>query len=272
MVDARFLVGLAVVGLAAVAGCSGSEASPESADDDELRSTERGFEYDCTTPAGRTLIDSASTKLLITDGHLRFDGNFGPNLGARDKTYKAPAGAVRVRYGGYETGDDCAMKVVADETLLKGQPSGKLRIQCAGDGFQQDILSCSAPKAATLKLPRTAPTTPPAPTVPPASTKKWACTTTAGSPSLEGAVTMQVVDGSIRVLADSLEYTGTRDREYHPRSGNWLSYDDVGYGGDCSMSLIVDAKTLIASSTTTTLKVRCSGEGFQEDRYSCKPK
>ena len=267
MIRARLLVG---VGLLAMVGCAGAETSSEATDDDELRSTERGFEYQCTSPSSRTLIDAPSSKILITDGHLRFEGNFGPNLGARDKTYRQPSGTARVRYDGYSTGDDCVLKVVADKALLDGQATGQLRLQCAGDGFQQDILSCTAPRATTLRLPRTPPVTPPPPETPPANAKKWACTTTSEYASLEGAVTMQVVDGSIRIKAGDLEYTGTRDRDYHPRTGNWISYDDLGYGGDCSMTIIVDGNALASATATTTLKVRCAGEGFQEDRYTCR--
>lgn len=273
MNSARFSSGVAVVsmGLLGLVGC-GAAADSATGDDVELRSSERGFEYECTTPASRTLIEKPSTKVLVTPGHLRFDSDYGLSLGERDKTYKAPTGTTRARYAGYETGEDCVMKLVADQALLDGEATGKLRIQCAGDDFQQDTLSCANPKAAKLTLLPPAPPPPPAPSVPPASARKWACTTTSEYPSLEeGSLTMQVVDDSIRLLVAEFDYTGTRNRDYRPRSGNWIAYNDLDYGGDCTMTVIVDPNALVSSTTATTLKVRCAGEGYQEDIYACTP-
>ncbi len=252
--------------LSAVA-CGGADGAKTG--DDEVRSSERGFEYTCAVPPGSTLLDKPTTTVLITEGHLRFDGDYGPNLGDRDPRYKAPRGTTRVRYEGFETGDDCALKAVADAALVRGDARGELRLQCAGDDFQQDVLSCSHPKPATFKVP-IAPPPPPEPPLPPADAKSFACTTTADYPLLEATLTMQVVDGSIRLRGEDGETTATRDRDYRPRSGDWIAYDDVGYGGDCSMSLVVEGRALAAETSETVLKVRCAGDEFQEDRYACK--
>jgi hypothetical protein len=250
-----------LVGIGAVA-CGGASADGVTGNDDELRSTEQGFSYACQAVGDHTLIEKAQTTVVVTSGHLRFDGDFGPNLGARDPGYKAPKGTSRVRYDGYETGDDCVLKVVADTALVSGQPSGEVRLQCAGDGFQQDLLRCSAPTPTKLRLPK--PSAPPAPVTPvgpPASAPTWTCTN--ASPSeLEASLTMQISDDAIRVVSGDLDYTGTRDRAYHPRSGSWIAYDDVGYGGDCSMTFVVDPGALAAGASRTTLKVRCAGDTF----------
>jgi len=266
---ARWVVGLAT-SIAAIAGCSSGVDSSASADDDELRSTERGFEYDCTTPASRTLIDSPKTKVLVTRKHLRFDGNFGQSLGELDTTYKAPAGKKRVRFSGYDTGEDCVLKVVADQDALDGKPTGGVRVQCSGDDFQQDLLSCSNPRAATLRLPKATPP-PPAPVTPPAATKTWTCTTPSEYASL-GALSMQVTAEAIRIVNTDFTYEGTRDHAYRARSGSWMQFDSFDYGGDCSLTAIVAEDALAPTTASTALKIRCSGETFQEDRYTCKPK
>lgn len=258
---------LVAVGMATVA-CGGSDASVAN-EDDELRSTERGFEYECQTPSSRTLIEKASTKVLVTDKHLRFEDDYGPNLGARDTTYKAPKNTSRARFTGYETGDDCVLKAVADSTLLEGKPSGQLRLQCAGDGFQQDILTCASPKPATLRLPRPPAPTPPPPATPPANARKWTCTTTASGVALTPSLEMQVDDASIRVVGE-FTYTGTRDRAYRSRTANWMSYEGFEYGGDCSLSIVVDASALASSTREVPLQVRCSGDEFHLDRYTCR--
>lgn len=261
----------AALGLALVAACA-SEASTSSTDDHLRPRAERGFEFDCATPATRTLIAAASTKLLITEGHLRFVDDHGPNIGKRDTKFRAPTGTARVRYDDFETGDDCVLRVVADETVLKGR-RGQVRVQCAGDGFQQDILSCTNPKPATYKPPAPVPSpVVPTPDAPPDDTKRWDCRTTTPYPLLAPALAMQVVDASIRVVAAGKpDLTGVRDRDYTPRSGSWMQFEDVGYGGDCSMTFVVSGSALGPTASSTTLKVRCAGDGFQEDRYACKP-
>jgi hypothetical protein len=267
------LFGLAAVAFAVLPACAEETATTTAAD--ELRA-ERGFEFDCATPADRTLIDAESAKVLITEGHLRFVGDYGPNFGSRDKTYTAPKGTARVRYTGFETGEDCVMKVVADESVLNGE-NGQVRIQCAGDFFQQDILTCTNPKPSHYEAPPAPAPAAPQPSVPSADARQWECSPKAIDDELEslldGKLTMQLDDASIRIV-DEIDrgVTGARDLKYKPRSGNWMSYKGVTWGGDCAMSLVVDANALVASTTSTTLKVRCSGDSFQEDRYTCTPK
>jgi hypothetical protein len=261
--------GFALAMAAITPGCAGADASAE-ASEEQLRAAERGFEYDCTTPASRTLIEGATSKVLITDKHLRFEGTFGPSLGERDPAYKAPAGKQRVRYAGFATGEDCEMKVVADQEILDGKPTGGVRIQCWGDDFQQDLLLCSGPRAATLTFAPPPPPPPPPPATPPAGTRKWACATKAESPTL-GPLTMQVTADAIRVVTEEFDYTSGRNHAYRARSGSWMSFNDLSYGGDCSLSVVVAEDALVATTTTTALKVRCAGETFQEDRYTCTP-
>lgn len=55
-----------------------------------------------------------------------------------------------------------------------------------------------------------------------------------------------------------------------PRRCDWIAYDDVEYGGDCSITLVVDAKVLTSGTAATTLKVRCAGDDFLEAVYACK--
>lgn len=265
------VLGLAGSFVAMLAGCSSADDASAAGEDDELRSTERGFEYDCTTPASRTLIDAPSTKVLVTSKHLRFDGNFGQSLGERDATYKSPTGARRARFAGYETGEDCVLKVVADQDLLDGKPTGGVRVQCSGDDFQQDLLECSNPRAARLRLPAAPAPPPPAPVTPPASTRTWKCTTTAEYATL-GALSMQVTADAIRIVNADFTYEGTRDRAYRARTGSWMQFEDLEYGGDCSLSAIVAEDALLSTTATTALKIRCAGDGFQEDRYTCKPR
>jgi hypothetical protein len=259
----------ALLSVLVFAGCAGSSGPTTSTGEGELGGTERGFAYECTTE--KMFISAATTKVVVTKNHLSFEGDWGPNVGARDDSYHAPAGKQRVRFDGYETGEDCEMQVVADQAVIDGKPTGEVRIQCAGDGFQQEVLSCSKPKPASYQSP--APVQPEpqnqAP-VPPDSTKKWACQTTDSSVFADRLV-MQVVDDSIRVVEDGMDHTGTRDRDYHPHSGDWIQYDNVEYGGDCSITLVVEAKALAASPTSTQLKVRCAGDDFVQALYRCTP-
>jgi len=257
----------ALVSIVAIVGCAGSDDGT-TGDDAEQRSTERGFEYTCTPSGSASVLDVPSTKVVVTKKHLRYENSYGPNLGAHDPTYRAPRNTARVRYEGFETGDDCTLKVVADEALVEGKPTGQLRIQCSGDDFRQDTLLCNGMRATTLRLPGATPPGPPAPATPPANTRKFTCTTASDSSSLEKTLTMQVTDEAIRINAE-FEHTGTRDRDYRARSGNWMQFDNVEYGGDCSMTFVVDGNALTSSNRNTTLKVRCAGDGFQEDRYAC---
>lgn len=258
-------VGSLVLAVVAVA-CGGTDGT--SAADSDITAGERGFSYECKTE--KMFISADKTKVLVTAKHLSFEGDWGPNVGALDSTYRPPAGKKRVRYDGFETGEDCSMRVVADQALLDGQATGQVRIQCQGDDFQQEILDCSKPKPATYRAP--APPPPPEPVVTvPADAKKWSCKTTDGS-AFADKLTMQISDAAITIQEEGEDFdrTGTRYREYKPRSGNWIAYDNVEYGGDCSITLVVDAKALSASTTSTTLKVRCAGDDFLESVYACK--
>lgn len=267
------LFALTAPGALLAIACGGAVDDDASASAAAASRAESGFEYECTAPASRTLIEAEKTKILITEGHFRFEGDYGPNLGTFDAKYRSPRGTSRVRFDGFETGMDCTMKVVADKALLEGKPDGKMRLQCAGDDFQQDVLSCSRPTPATFIPADPKPAEPTGgDTTPPASTKTWDCDVTGDQSALEDKLTMQVVDDSIRVVSDEDEYTGTRDRNYRPRSGNWISFEDFEYGGDCTLTLVVDPNALVASTLSTTLKVRCSGDDVVEGVYACKPK
>lgn len=259
----------ALLFVSAVVGCSGGASSDVATNEGELASAEAGFEYECTTE--QMFISEATTKVLVTKQHLSFEGDWGPNVGALDPSYRPPAGKQRVRFDGYETGEDCEMKVVADQAIVDGKPSGEVRIQCSGDDFLQEVLSCSKPKPATYQDPE--PSAPEPPNVtpePPADAKTWACQTTDPSAFADHLV-MQVVEDSIRVVEDDMDHTGERDRDYHPRSGDWIQYDNVEYGGDCAITLVVDAKVLAPATTSTRLKVRCTGDDFVQALYTCKP-
>ena len=83
---------------------------------------------------------------------------------------------------------------------------------------------------------------------------------------------MQITDLAIRVDANGTVLEGTRDRAFKARTGNWIGYEDLGFGGDCSLSLVVDGNVLAASTTQTTLKARCAGDSFQQDVYACAAK
>ncbi|MBX3227441.1 MAG: hypothetical protein KIT84_13890 [Labilithrix sp.] len=262
-------VGLLAVCSGVVVACGGAEGGATSASESEV-TVERGFEYECKTE--QMIVSAETTKVLVTPKRLTFEDDYGTNIGVHDPTYRAPAGKRRVRYDGFETGMDCWLRVVADQDVVDGKPKGQVRIQCQGDDFMQEVLDCSNPKPATYRVP--GPPPPPPPPVDatlPADARKWACTTSGGS-AFADKLTMQINEDVIRIQEEGEDFdrTGERKHSYRPRSGDWIAYDNVEYGGDCAITLVVDAKVLASGTTSTTLKVRCAGDDFHEAQYTCK--
>lgn len=249
-----------------VVGCSGSEPSTGTGEG-EVTTSEAAFAYECTTE--QQFISAATTKVVVSKKHLQLTDDYGEQTGWIDASAKARKGYVA--YDGFETGMDCSLSITSESGLADGKP-GKVHIDCSGDDMISEDLDCSNPKAAKIKIEHADPPPPVDPTtVIPESAKSWECKTTDGSP-FSDKVTMKVVDGAIRVTDtdDAIDYTGTRDRDYHPHSGTWIQFDDVEYGGDCSIKLVVGGEVLSQTASSTTLKVRCSGDDFLEARYSCK--
>ncbi len=69
--------------------------------------------------------------------------------------------------------------------------------------------------------------------------------------------------GSGRVASGAtvLEYEGARDTKY--RSQTSFEYQDFEYGGDCTMTAVIETKATQVSTTSVSLLVRCRGDGFQ---------
>jgi hypothetical protein len=252
-------------GTASIVACSGESGNVAS---DESDLTLRAYEYTCTSPGARILDQASTIKLKITNGVLRFVDGFGENTGERDNTYRSPRNTSRVRYDGFEYGGDCELKLVIDDGAIRGAASATLRVQCSGDDFMQDIYACKDPRRARLEIPD--PNAPP-PVVPgpPASTKKWVCTSADGR-ILEKDVELQTTADDMRLVSDDLEYLGVRNRDYRARSGSYIAFEGFEYGGDCAMSAVVEDKILTAGTTEATLKVRCAGDDFHQDVYSCR--
>lgn len=249
-------------------GCAAASAPTETSEDD-LR--KKAFGYTCTTSDARVLEDAARIEIAVADGVFRFTDGFGPNLGARDRSYRAPKGTSRARYDGFEYGGDCALRLVVDASALTGGATPVLRVQCEGDDFTQDVYQCSGPRPARIEVPPPAPPAPPpAPPSPPLGARRWSCAAQ-GALVLTDRLTLQVDAAGMRLVADDLTYEGTRDDGYRSRSGAYVAYDDFGYGGDCSMSAVVEEKILQSSASSATLKVRCKGDDFAQDSYACKP-
>lgn len=207
---------------------------------------------------------------MVTNGLLRYTDGYGETLGARDNGYRPPSGTTRARYDGFEYGGDCWLRVVANSGLVLGDPSAQLRVQCTSDeDFFQDVYTCSNPRRASLEIPDPTPAPPPEPSVP-EDLKKWECTTSDPS-ALGAAVTMQLDEDSMRLVAhdDDLTYEGVRDRDYRPQHGSYIEYDDFEYGGDCSLSAVVEERALIPATSSVTLKVRCAGDDFVQGVYRC---
>lgn len=243
-----------------------SSTDDASTNEDDL--TQRAFEYTCKRSAP-VILEKPEIKVVVADGHLRFTDAFGENTGKRDKTYRSPPNTDRRRYEDFEWGGDCSFRIVMDNAALRGAPNAQMRVQCSNDDeFQQDLYQCSAPRATRLNI-RPTPAEPVTPPPTPArNAKKWTCTSTDGR-ILTSRVTMQVDDKGMRLVADDLEYEGVRDTKY--RSSTNYEYEDFGYGGDCTMTAIVETKITQASTTSAALKVRCRGDDFTQDSYRCTP-
>lgn len=264
----RFVPVLALASLAVVA-CS-AETGSEAASEDDLAT--KAYGYTCTTSDARVLEDAARIEIAVAKGALRFVDGFGPNLGERDATYRAPKGKARARYRGFEYGGDCTLSLVVDEGATRGDAGPSLRVQCDGDDFVQDVYTCGAAKPARIAPAKAPPAPPPAAPVPAANAKKWSCETK--SPTvLSKRVVMQTDAKAMRLVAEDFTYEGVRDADYRPKTGTWAKFEDFGYGGDCAMSAVVDESIARgAAAATTTLKVRCGGDGYSQDVYTCRPK
>lgn len=260
------LIGTLLAGI--VVGCSSSSDGIGSGEADL---TLRAFEYTCTSSSARILENAQSMKVTVTDGRLQFVDGYGPNLGERDRSYRAPRGTDRGRYVGFEYGGDCSLKVVIDTPGIQGAESFKMRVQCSADEeFEQDVYSCAGPRRASLNIPEPPITPTPDPTPSPAA-KKWTCTTSDGQ-VLASTITVTVDDGAMRIVSEDLQYDGARDRAYRSRSGAYMQFDSFGYGGDCSMSVVVEEKVLSEPTPgSATLKVRCAGDDFTQNVYRCAP-
>ncbi len=246
--------------------CSAEAVDAVEAEDDL---STKAYAYTCTSPGSRVLEEADSIEIAVSNGLLRFTDGYGPNLGDRDATYRAPKNTSRARFRGFSYGGDCSLSLVVDDAALRGAPNPQLRVQCAGDDFVQDLYTCGAAKPTRLAKPK--PPAPVLPNGPPAGTKTWTCTSPDGR-ILEGTVALQVDDDAMRLVADELVYEGTRDRAYKPKTGSFVRYDDFGYGGDCAMSAVVEEKAIAGTASSTVLKVRCAGDDFTQDTYACTPR
>ncbi len=262
-----------LLSLAAVAALSTTACSSSSAADDSLSGNAEAelrvsaFRYTCRASAS-TVLNRRELAVTVSAERLRFVGEFGESLGERDHAYRAPAGTSRARYTGFEWGEDCSLKFVVDSSAVRGAAAPKLRVQCSGDdGFRQDVYDCASPTRSRLTTPEVEPPPPAQPTHG-ASARKWSCIGS-GTSVLEDRLSVRLDDGVMTLKAGDFEYVGTRDRDYRSRTGSNAAYEDFGYGGDCTMTAVVETKALDASSSEAALKVRCKGEGFQEDRYRC---
>lgn len=262
----NWLLGSTTALAIALVACGGGSSA---ATDESNVSQELGFEYTCTASGAFILHEASSMKVAVSGSHLRFADGYGINFGARDHSYRPPQGTERARYDGFEYGGDCALRLVIDEGALSGAPTAKLRVQCSGDDFLQDVYSCRDPQRVGLGAPPPPPSPPAEPAGPPASAASWSCTTS-DDRILSREVTMQVDADGMRLVADDLEYVGVRDPRYRSRSGSYIEFDDFGYGGDCSMSAVVEEEVLqSAAASEVTLKVRCAGDDFTQDTYRC---
>lgn len=259
----RSLLPFAVVSVLASAACSAS--APGAASESGLTSSAAGFEYECEAPTSFTILEDAqTTRVAVTGAYLRFVDGFGPQLGARDTTYRAPAGKERMRFDGFTYGGDCHLQVVADTSASAGAATTTVRVQCrSGEEFQQDVYACKNPKPVTLAAPAT-PTVPAEPSGPAPTAKRWTCTSPG---ALFGAtVTMQLDATRMRVDNGEFDYVGVS-----AESGDQdlLTFTDFGYGGDCAMSTTVDRKALDGAGEVS-LRVECYGDDEIDDRYVCR--
>lgn len=250
--------------LASVACTSSSDDA--STNEDDL--SQKAFAYTCKKN-GPMILEKNEIEVIVADGHLRFTDAYGPNTGTRDKTYKNPPNTDRRRYEDFEYGGDCSFRIVMDTAAIRGAANAQMRVQCSNDDeFQQDLYQCSSPRPTRLNI-RPIPTDPERPPPSPATNaKKWSCVSTDGR-ILTSRVTMQVDDTGMRLVADDLTYEGTRDTKY--RSTTNYEYEDFGYGGDCTMTAVIETKVTKAGTTSAAMKVRCRGDDFTQDSYRCTP-
>lgn len=262
---------LSLVALAlalSTAACTGDGDGDAVVGEEDLAT--KAFAYTCTSPGSRILDDADTIEVAVSNGVLRFVDGFGENTGDRDRSYRAPRGKARARFEGFTYGGDCALAFVVDEGALSGKPAPQVRVQCAGDDFVQDLYTCGAARSARVRKP-SPPSPPPAPVVtgPGANARGWSCTSPTGH-VLEKKVQVKVDDGAMRVIAGDFDYDGVRDRAYVPRAGAFVRYDGFDYGGDCSLSAVIEPKAITPGAATAVLKVRCAGDDFVQDTYACK--
>ncbi len=248
--------------------CSASR--PDAIEDDAAELRISAFAYTCQSRTGNVMGEAQRTlEVKVSQGHLAFVGEHGPNRGTRDASYRAPSGTARARYTGFGWGDDCYFKLVVDEAALRGASEAQLRAQCSNDDeFRQDVYTCTSPRRTRLDIPEPPPPPPPAPEHR-ANATKWRCTTTDG-PIVHSELDVILDEGLITLDEGDLDYTGVRDTSYRSRSGRFIGFEDFEWGGDCTLSAAAETKMLEPDATTGSLKVRCKGDIQETDVFQCQ--
>jgi hypothetical protein len=242
------------------------EPSDSSVSEDDL--TQRGFSYTCAATSSADLLQKRKLTVVVTQDHLRFDGEDGLNLGKRDRSYAPRGAAARVRYNDFAWGDDCSLKLVMDTSALRGAVNPKLSVQCSNsDQFIQDTYQCSEPRAARLRIPAEPVPPPPVPEPlePNASAPRWNCSTPFG-PFAGDRIKVALDANAIRINGSSTLY-GTRATS---TSTSTMLYKDFDfYGDDCTLSVVADAAMLNSTARAAKFTVKCRGASLEQNTYNC---
>lgn len=251
-----------VVACLALVAVACSAAAPEAGSSEENATAANGFEYECASPGAFILSEAETTKVAVSEKRIRFTDAFGESEGVRDPSYRTPAGTDRMRFHGFNFGEDCGLFLVADRAMLGGAETAQLRVQCRGDDFMQDLYTCTNPRAVSLPDPVPQPPPPPPP-APAASAKRWTCT---GGEFFGATITMAVDATAMSLENDDFEFTSARTGG----EGGKAIYEDFGFGGDCSLSATIDETAIGATTGEVSVRVLCEGPDFFDETYACR--
>ncbi len=261
----RWVTCTAVWAMFGMMGCSvASEAL--SSEEAELASG-TAYEYSCTNK-DQTVLESTAFRIVVSKDQLLFQDAQGADeglSGSRDSKYQ-PKGTSTIRYHRFNWGGDSAFEVQMDSSALSGASSIQLHaLSTYEDEENEDLISCTNPKKVLLE--------PAKPSQPSSadtlkSARLWSCEHVAGL-SEQTQVELKVSDQEIWIKGE-FELRGARDLSYSPKSGDYIRFAEFVHGEDCEMTAVIEAKALKSESKEAVLKIRCAGEDFVQDAYSCK--
>lgn len=240
------------------------------------------FLYGCAGSAGAGPFNVAKLGVTIS-GEVLALGNTGNALiddtaGSLDSHYHSPTGNT-VRFGHFDWGADCTLRIVADRAMLAGSKEGTMRPECIGGGIVASSFACTLLKATPeINKPSPKAVASEIAAMPDPRAQEYACTQTSGAEGPLFTKDLRIAVGTETVALSRTEnamiegLTGTIDHKYqskNPRADTVrFRYFDIG--DDCELTLLID-RAAAAGVAAATLRAACNtAEADVAAEYSCK--